>query len=293
MNFFTATFLLLIIISVSSCQKELDIDPNNPPPPVSTNDSIYLSKFIALDTTLPSGQDTLYIMEFFYDNNKRLTRSTGAENDPPAFDAWEDKYFYTGNDTLPYMVIENSTYQGSPYIVDTVLYTYTNGIVSRDTSNSYFVNNGARFDQSGFRYTKSGNSVAIKGTYTFYVYGPPPDVTQYSGTASLVYSGENIIQQTTTPGTLAYDYMQATYDNEVNPLYRFDVHYPLLGAGRINFDAQKNNEVSSDLGDSPTSLYWKYRTSYVYRLDGYPLISRTIDLLDPGHHEKGLFFYTK
>ena len=62
---------VLMLVYFSSCQKGIDWELED----IVTNDSTDLSKIVVLDTTLATGQDTLfllnfYLFNFFFDFNK-------------------------------------------------------------------------------------------------------------------------------------------------------------------------------------------------------------------------------
>ena len=112
--------------------------------------------------------------------------------------------------------------------------------------------------------------------------------------AILVYSGEEIVQQTSPGNLLGYEYFQLGYADHPDPFYRIDHHYPVYNAYvGYGYGSAKKLLISQDVGTSqPNTIWAKYRWSYEYRGDGYPVVSRETDLLDPAHHYKYLYFYT-
>src|SRR4029078_9855 len=79
-----------------SCQKEVSPDILTG----TQNDSIYISKIIELDTTKPSGSDTVWIDSYIYDAQKRLFRFKEAEYDASG-ELWSDtvELHYQGSQT--------------------------------------------------------------------------------------------------------------------------------------------------------------------------------------------------
>jgi hypothetical protein len=256
---------LLIALFFSSCQKELDIDPNDPPPPGSTNDSIYLSAYIELDTTLPPGQDTLTVTRFFYDNDKRLTQYSwvemigsgpGSTSRPGSI-----KYYYNGNDTLPYKITAASgDDNGAPTMFDTVFYAYTsNGMVSKDSGWSYLVSINGRSSLDVTNFTGTGSNVSVSGYSVDYT-TQPPVTGPFAGVVNLVFSGGEIISQTSPPLLTGYEYFQLDYTDHPDPIYRIDFHYPVYyGYVGWGFGSTKKLLISQDVGTAANAVWAKYR----------------------------------
>ena len=101
MRILTTVFSILLICFFSSCQKEPDVDLGNDPAPPVDGDSTLLKMYVELDTTLPSGSDTTYKVIYTYDNQKRVKQVTVL------YDQYFERgdYFYSGSDTLPYMLV--------------------------------------------------------------------------------------------------------------------------------------------------------------------------------------------
>jgi hypothetical protein len=268
-----------------SCQREIHGDISQA---VVENGGTVLSKYIELDTTLPSGQDTASVYTFTFDNLKRIKRIyqvkkfTGYSS---IFYITTD-FFYNGSDASPYKTIEldqeNITY------VDTSFYTYSNGFVRSDSSVNYRVNNSELLFTDVVSFLVTGINVFVK-------LSEATPVSGYEDTATLTIARQsgNIISQQDPNNTITYS-MQLKYDNNVNPFYSADIHYPIIFEHLINsFNAQKNNmtEEIDFTKLSGTKSHVGY--VYTYRSDGYPLEVRKIDLLDPSENRKGLFFYTK
>ena len=53
---------VLMLVYFSSCQKGIDWELED----IVTNDSTDLSKIVVLDTTLATGQDKLFLFDFYY-----------------------------------------------------------------------------------------------------------------------------------------------------------------------------------------------------------------------------------
>jgi hypothetical protein len=283
-------FVLGIALSsllFSSCQKEIHGDILQSP---VNNDGTVLSKYIELDTTFSSGQDTTSIYTFSYDNQKRIKQIYQVKKFPgfPGALAYyiTTDFFYSGGNTLPYKTIELDK-EGITY-VDTSFYTYNNEFVSTDSSVNYRADNNELLFTNVTSFSVTGNNVFVKLKELNGV-----SLYQDSATLTITRQNGNIITQQDPDNTITYN-MQLNYDNKVNPFYNADIHYPIIYEHLFNsFNAQKNNttEAISSTKLSGTKSQIKY--IYTYRIDDYPLEVRKFDVLDPAENRKGLFFYTK
>ena len=281
-------------IFFASCQREVDFDlPPDPNPAV--NDSTLLWKYIELDTTFPTGSDTLYKTVFFYDNRKRVTGYNDYDfTIPGSTGIGIRKYFYNGNDTIPYKTIYN--YQETNYIVaDTIYYFYNNGLVSSDSGIHYRNSfaGGNNFEELFLKirsFTNTGNNTIIDEKVMDYL--PVILTCQSTITAVKTYANGNIIaEQNSSTGCVTGVWSnQFTYDNKINPLYKTDIHYSICIEQDESFGAQKNNptqSISSLNNNNPVQYI------YTYRSDNYPVIVRVNDIANPSNNFKGLFFYTQ
>jgi len=282
--------LLIVLLAISSCQKEVDF--SLPPKLTSGNDSIYLQKLIELDTTSVPGADTLFIKEFYYDNLKRLIRTFEKNSSSPLNTIYfETKYYYTGSDTLPYKTTEIDN-EGAVIYNDTILYTFNNGKVSRDSFIFYRQTNGELLGTSTQTYVQvAPNNIFVKSRHVSYTTGFPRE-RKDSGNAIVSLAGSNIISQSAPFAIANSEVYNLTYDNKVNPVYRTDIHYLIYGGFNNSLDNQKNNPLDEEIGNTTGGTLYHFKSNYVYRSDGYPLIKRTNDLLDPSYSRKTLYFYT-
>jgi len=277
----------LISLFFFSCQKEVHGDIPQDVNPATQNDSILLSKYIELDTTLPSGADTMFQIRYTYDNEKRLKRYYLTDYaDEETVD-----FYYSGSDTLPYKTVDFWTNYGDVYR-DTIFYSYINGLVSKDSIIEY--NNSA----NQFFYTEVRSFTPV-GSNTFLQhrhYSSPgqslPD-DEAKGTVYKTYQNGNIVvQDDSTSLSIGFAYsahQEVKYDNKVNPFYKaLPVRYPILYYWLI---AQKNNpleNISWDDVSYPGHLLY----SYTYRQDGYPISVKITDQVNADGW-KASFFYTK
>jgi len=295
--------LLLMALAIVSCQKEPNNDPpsnpgngsnnnnNNPP----TNDSIYLAKYVELDTTLPAGQDTTIIYTFSYDGFKRIKNVRILDYYSPAYtyDYNIDYYYQSDNDAHPYKIVEVETEPAITYS-DTHYFTYSNGFVASDSSILYRVTNNELLDKYVALYIDSGDQTFIQTKDSVF---SPNHFYTHAGTIFKTYQNENIVAQvdtSTTGNTLtnAARY-QITYDSKINPFFKIDVPYPVYDDANLSFETGKNNMTERSAFDNNSSVFDHKQYQYSYRADNYPLKVRIIDMIDPTESRTGFFFYTK
>ncbi len=276
--------IILPCLVFFSCQREIHGDISQA---VVENDGTVLSKYIELDTTVPSGQDTISVYTFSYDNLKRIKRIYQVKNFPGVNTYYiTTDFFYNGSESLPSKTIELD--QETITYVDTSFYTYSNGFVRSDSSVNYRVNNRELLFTDVVSFSVTGNNVFVK-------LSEATPVSGYEDTATLTITrqGSNIITQLDPDNTITYS-KQLKYDNNINPFYNADIHYPIIYEHLINsFNAQKNNTTEENDFTKLSGTKSQVRYVYTYRSDGYPLEVRKFDLLDPSENRKGLFFYTK
>lgn len=121
--------LVSIVIFISSCQKEISWETSGR----LNSDSTFLSKIIYLDTTLPAGQDTLYVIVYEYDAQDRLIKITEYLNDNGVIDSYYTNFRYAGNDTLPLIMKSTGTFYDSSINY----YRYSNGLIAFDSLVNY------------------------------------------------------------------------------------------------------------------------------------------------------------
>lgn len=280
----SALFILAAIILFASCQKEVDGTIDERP---TGNDSILLEHFVELDTTLPTGLDTVWQMRYTYDAQKRVKQSISTYYlFGPQSDVTE--YFYSGNDTLPYKIVVTWPDAVNTYR-DTTFFTYVNGQVLIDSTIEWKINTNEFWNTSTTIYTPNGNNIDL--SYRDY-YNPgqtPPDFVSTPYTVQRTLQNGNIITQDAPfNGSTNRKHHLASYDNNINPFHKTEIPYPVLNS----VNTQKNNPLEHKLWDDPAMIDGHNQYTYTYRADGRPLIVRSKDLQNQAVY-KGLYFYTK
>ena len=273
---------LFAIIFLISCQKESNVEPQPNPTPISpivVDDSIYISKFVDLDTTLFSGQDTLQTSKYFYDNLKRVVKIEYTEylpSGPSLLD--RSLYIYNGQDTFATKVIETlfnlpsmSLYNSLP--PDTGYYTFSNGNLIKDSIRPF---NSFIFRVSNYSYinTQILSSFNSAGNI-FYNYFTPIRV-----------NNNTISQKDSTISSTNYNHT-LSYDNNPNPFFNkpagpslttYKKSYLPREAFYNEIVNAKNNPIEvKEVGSSPGSTVFQYKCFYTYKSNGYPSIVRIKD----------------
>jgi len=273
----------------TSCQKEVDSNILNQ----FTEDSTYLTKEVSLDTTLPAGQDTAFIADYFYDSKKRLSGYDFTEiGSGGARFRYDYKLYYNGNDTLPVRI--SSIYNGGPDSMVTYLF-YTGGFISRDSAFTY---------QSGIPgvITKKYYTGLGGDRYLLKQYDHDPGSGLTTLEDSTIYkrtvSGGNVTfySDSTWSGMGTYYYMsriQAAYDNKNSPYNKFPVwyfgYYEHL-VSEVSLTGLNNMISYSYTSDYGPPFAESYTIAYTYNPDNYPLVARLTGNSDVN---KAVYFYTK
>jgi hypothetical protein len=260
-------------VAFISCQKEIDPSILTAPP----NDSIYVSRIIELDTTLPSGSDTVWINYYYYDSQKRLWRIKESEYDQTG-EIWSDtlEYRYQGTQNLPvnYRYLDGNNPDSSVSYLK-----YSNGFIILDSMIAY--SSGVAMNAQitrirslgGNRYEKtiivespasSGNTLTVDSTIFIRTLSNGNVIT---GVDSAFGNGGPLVQRRD---------FQIGYDNKHGLFKDFQFWYLGyygdvydLNVANGNNNATSQSETLENIGGITVS--YSYTFSYIYRSDGYPL----------------------
>lgn len=281
--------MLVITATFTSCQKEVDSNILKQ----LAEDSTYLVKAVSLDTTFPSGQDTAFISNFFYDSKKRLSgydfTEVGAGGIRYRYDY---KLYYSGNDTLPFKI--SSIYNGSPDSTVTYLF-YSGAFITRDSAVDYLA--GVPDVVTRKYFTSLGGDRYLLKQYDY-------DLSSGASTLddSTIYkrtiSGGNATALTdSTWGSFGtYYYMsriQTVYDNKNSPFNKFPIWY--LGyyehlVAEVSLTGLNNMTSYSYTSDFGPPFSESYTIAYTYNADNYPVVARLTGNSDVN---KAVYIYTK
>lgn len=276
---------------ITSCQKEID----GSLPDRIQSDSTDLARIIILDTTLVQGQDTLYKMDFTYDNQKRRVAEVFTDIDIMAGtrDIWYYRYYFLGNDTLPFRVSEKYSFS-----TDSISYyfTYSNGFIIKDSSVDhspsaianrvyyYSAIPGNRFLQRMVDYdlTTGGPQLVDSTIYT-------RSVTS----GNLISGMDSVWIIPGSPTLFRVNSIQYTFDNKPNPLSKLALwylgHYDTFD-NQVYLGRGVNNLISSRYDMIfPGSFSEVHSYFYSYNSNGYPSVIRS----SSPDGNKLIFVYTK
>lgn len=263
---------LLTLIFLTACQKEFDSNAL-----VSVNDSGYVKKFVAIDTTEAPGADTVRIFDFDYDAQKKLSGYVHTIYEPGTSGPgrirayYRYQYAYRGTDTLPYRIIEelNDIRFPANNYTDTLFYFYQDGVVIKDSSgnvNEYFTDEIIPLSPTR-TLLRQRNLV------------PPFGLSTDTTFIFTNWQNGNLLQETDSlwlPLLGFYDISSFTaqYDTKPNPFKRLVLKYRIpFNKDVFTFALEglvaptANNMVFFD-GDTGSLA-----TRYQYRPDGLPVFS--------------------
>jgi hypothetical protein len=282
--------LLVATAFFTSCQREVDASLLNN---TASGDSSYLSKFFYIDTTLPSGSDTLTRGYFTYDNQKRLTSLKFYYS--PLVNSSDDSAFYSfrynGTDSLPSIIVEMEYGFNGPgsYNRDSSFLFYSSNIVKKDSAIfRQFPGGDPEIDVADF--SISGNQVKyyqISSSYPGYPYS-------YYTVDSAIYlvntSSGNITYQKSVGGGIALiDDFQVSYDTNSNPYGKIiKFRYPCIENFAFSGpDFQTNNIVHYQEADNSGTTTFDELIYYIYNSHGLP-VSRTSNV----ERGKNIYIYS-
>lgn len=279
--------LLSLIVLCWSCQQEVDFSPEGPGPvPMPVNDSSYLTMIVTIDTLAPAGLDTIYKHVYSYDAQKRLVRARAYEYQSgiqrPIIT--EERRYYKGNDTLPYMYSMIYDNVPSTLEVDSVFLTWQNGVVVKDSTRGY-LDDGSLYAIYVTTISQLSNTNYLVKRVDLSNPGYIDSIlsTRIWNNGNLV-SGKDSVWAFYAPGLEVYEY-QHQYDNKPDPLSPIALPYMVsndeIALGPEDFLTNgyksRNNIIKLTgslsgplIGNNPFTAEWFYE----YRADGYPVVSR-------------------
>jgi hypothetical protein len=280
-SLFIPISIVLAVASITSCKKAA----------TSTNHSgntptLFLSKFIKIDTTQSAPGDTSEIIEYSYDSQNRLSYVSDVSfmggHDTLAIQT--TSLYYNGNDTLFYK--EANTYYSSFLLTnrtDTVYLAY-NSLATllsdsiRETNNSPIVN----IERNQYSYI---NGVVI-GNETGY----SPGTYLYTDTATQIIANGDITYQIDTHNNSNF----YTLDTHPNPFYTERFWIPVTNDIEAGFISQPKHNYTEIIESFNNTIVHHYNRLYTYLPNGYP--SSFIEYSSnasgtPFFNGKGIFIY--
>lgn len=304
MNRFLTTLLFALTVFVfASCQR--DFSPlDNPVTPPVTDDSTLLVKYVQLDSVASGQFDTSFIMDYSYDNMKRMTALYASE---PSTGSYYRSFglYYNNTDTLPYKITGIESYSGTTVsqTFDTTFFTYnSSGLVETDSVTIKEIDSsGTTYRHGAKHYSYSSGKIIINksGVYSKASFGIPE-----TDSILITTQNGNIVTQSiftydsTTISIPSSNDFAGTFDNNPNPFYLirgFSATSPYV---EVDIDIiqvlQKNNCTRSFQSNGSGWQNLKTAT-YSYRSNGYPSVSYLVnsDTSTTGSilYSKGIYTY--
>jgi len=295
---------LVLLIFVSSCQREVEGDLTDD----VINDNIYIDRIVEVDTTYPSGLDTTYKDQLYYDAQKRLIRvvetyfdaGTHTVNSTLILDR-----FYSGNDSVPFKIAVEEAYSTGEIYKDTGFLYYNNNnriikdsVVSYDTGIPLHKKVELFFDEGGGKYlvTRTTNNY-ITGSFMF---ADSVRLTRTFSSGNLVSSSDSTFSAMGGPLQSVFRYT-LSHDNKKNPFIKLALPYLALQMfGSIGMGenlpqfSSRNNHTSYTLfswaGGSPNTNSGEVR--YVYDNNDYPVLIRYTSTSSPNPQKLFIYYRT-
>jgi hypothetical protein len=287
-------FIPLIAFSIfvlTACKKDTITEPDPAPPITLSTDSIYLYKIIDLDSTVTS-TDTNYVTTYYYDNLKRVTKITDGQNS--LSNQFVTTYNYNSNDTIPFKttgIYLNLDTTITYHFYDNQLRKLKDSLINNPTATIPFITvHRYSYYNSGFAINSFTNN---PGSLTL--------IASYRDSVSLDAIG-NIIQYKEYRGPNIFTLQEnvtISYDNKQSPfakLSNFNARDLVIGGEPLSIDGfpQISNPIKYILNFSnngtPTTTQ-QSRTSYEYKLNGLPKISRSLNNAGVAFGQKSVYLY--
>lgn len=263
--------LLLLGGLFISCQKEVNDFGAVVNPPNVTNDSIYLDKMYELYNN-GTGLDTVAIIQFNYDAQKRITKWTVTDVlTGPYIDY---NYYYNGTDTIPFKTLFIDYDPGTP---DTILTFHTYDASGKNLQDSSLISRPSLGVYSIEVFNYSYAPGRRYGDLRKESQQPTSLLYFYRDTATLDASGNivSIVRFTDEiTGTMElYSNANYTYDNKINPFSRqniFKAHQQAYSNEESLFyeympfnNMMSHIETITPLGSTPVNenFTWTYNSN--------------------------------
>ena len=246
------------------------------------DDSILLSKIILVDTTLVSPNDTISILEYTYDINKRVTKTKLTEyyktDDEDSVVLY---YFYSGNDTLPFKMLADGhrlhyrSYDASARLLkDSINISFDVGSPEEPEQTNYF--------------TYYSDRIVIHRIV--YFFGPSES---YDTVVHITTNG-NISEQLST---LTANDFTFEFDTHPNPMYKIKDNLNPDGpiySGDSTFAIGQQQNNYTEIRD-PSGGHDEYLYQYGYKANAYPAYFRQYHILAglPVYAGTGIYKYTQ
>lgn len=282
--FLSALFAAFVAVS---CRKDDSADTGSNTPAVTTP---YLEKLVSLDTAYASGLDTVRILMFAYDANKRIskiTRTVFYQGTNTVSTLNDITFIYSGSARIPAKVTNYQIEAGSQYLDTLFLYYNADNRIIRDSAVIYL---------SGFPVASISDHYTASGTGRYQViskfFVPLGTIFRSDSIiSSAVFAGNNMLASSDSIYTYSsgmYELSEVTqysntYDAKKNTLHNGAWPYPTaysvlnLRIPELMYTISANNiltESKFNWVQGGSGITETTTRTYDYNSDGYPVTAR-------------------
>jgi len=287
------TIFITLTVFIISCQKENTIDSETNPTP---SDSVFLiKKFIVLDTTINTPNDTIFRYTFFYDNLKRCSSLIAGDG----IDSFAIYNFFNGNDTL---ITKRKFYDftSGDSTVDYLTYSPTGKILA-DSILEYNNFGLTNFYLNYQNTTNQNGTIFVKSDGTQFEYNIFSTLRDFNGNLLNVKDSLSVLNGTNYVLTETAN-SNISYDNKINPLYKIVPNFlvnvqiessPIFTFFPFQSLPQKNNILTETKIFNPQTQgldNFNNSSQYVYNSNNYPILVRVRDNVNNKYY-KGIYVY--
>jgi hypothetical protein len=295
--------IALLLIILSSCQKELSSENNPPPNGTNTTDSNYLYKDISVYDHSTGGPADSSVDTYTYDTRKRVTqlKTVYYPDSGAATDSSEVSFYYNGTDTLPNKLIDQGIQFGSSTYSDVHFPTYdAQGRFVYDSSIVTYNGPTTTIIQTIVTRTFKSAYVIFTQKDSAIVIAPNSSVHSYTVDTGWTDPNQNIIKNNNWEEGYSTPFISNkgnyTYDNKPSPYTRLNIFNLLYNIHSIKefFSPQYNNIVSyynEDYGYGSPPIIYSISFTNTYNSQG--LIIKAIGTNNYGDPTRKYFLYKK
>jgi hypothetical protein len=316
MNKLLIPFLLIAWVYVfSSCQKKIATSENPDMSKPSADDSIFLLKYIEIDSLGTTLFDTSLTMEFSYDAQKRLlsihtVHSTDSIANLTDYD--NISFLYNGSDTFPVKSLRKVQKGTDPatylYEKDTAYFVYD--AMRRLTADStvydriynslsvYYYSTNKYTYAAGFSTDLNSESVSWNTSVNYWL-DSNFNISSNNNINTLHSARYNFPDLAPTQQVLNFNF---SYDNHPNPFFKIPALHaasPIFKYGEGPLYVLGRNNATSILQQAPFGAGFTEDLIYEYGNNGYPSIfystfTQHYDAGGPsiGRNYKAIFVYS-
>ena len=277
---------VLYLFILASCSKSNDTVNNNPPDP-SVPDSNYLSRIFLVEPNA-SGEDTTQLIQFYYDNQKRVTWVYDSTYTATGTRFFVSQHFeYQGNDTLPFRMTKLTDDAGF-YFDTTITYYFFNSAGLRIKDSFLISSRTPPSPSTGFSTGIRTYEYVSGKIYSSEMGGAIADSSSVDANGNIT---SNITKLFSQRRVATY-----TYDNHPNPYKKLNIYKtrevnPTASAEEDFIQVPNNITQVNEVVTGPNSGTFNITVSINYNNRGYPVSMNIPSRSTAGDYLKYLLEY--